>query len=449
MRYLLIVCFALCVLSGHAQTLSGVSIEGNHKTDSTFIVRFFEFHVGDSINQSFQKKLKSTKEALINTGLFNQVDYTVDTLKNGSGHVVISVQERWYLWAYPQARVYETNFNTWLTSPNLRRLAYGFDLVKYNLGGKGKTLRLLGRLGYVKSAGIELDMPFLMHTNHGLNVNLSFNQRNELVYGTENNKRLFYKLNNVPVIYENVSAKLQYSFRQNNIRSISISTQYQNHQLDDSLSQLNAVLPENRKKGDVFTLGVQFRLDNRNFKPYPLLGYFVDAQLYADHFSKSHVFLTFIGDARKYFQISNRWYAGAGIRTKIGFIEQIPYLLSEGLGYRHNVRGFESYVIDGRHNALFKSNIKFKVFDQTYTVDKINDPRFNYLPMKCMLTAFADAGYVWSNQNNFSNSLTETLLSGFGLGVDFVTYYDRILRVELSHNSLNETGVFIHFTQPI
>src|SRR5690606_1749219 len=104
---------------------------------------------------------------------------------------------------------------------------------------------------------------------------------------------------------------------------------------------------------------------------------------------------------------------------------------------------------DGRHHVLFKSNLKFKFLDKTKTISRIKDSRFNHLPIKCFITSFADAGFVWSNQNNFSNSLQNQLLSGYGLGLDVVTYYDRIFRVEFSFNHLNENGLFLHFTQPI
>ena len=38
---------------------------------------------------------------------------------------------------------------------------------------------------------------------------------------------------------------------------------------------------------------------------------------------------------------------------------------------------------------------------------------------------------------------------GYGVGLDFVTYYDKVIRVEFSTNKLNEFGFFLHFVQPI
>jgi len=38
---------------------------------------------------------------------------------------------------------------------------------------------------------------------------------------------------------------------------------------------------------------------------------------------------------------------------------------------------------------------------------------------------------------------------GFGAGIDFVTYYDKVLRVEYSINRMGEKGLFIHFMTSI
>ena len=49
-------------------------------------------------------------------------------------------------------------------------------------------------------------------------------------------------------------------------------------------------------------------------------------------------------------------------------------------------------------------------------------------------------------QNNY---LANTVLCGSGLSLDFVSYYDLVLRMEYSINRLNEKGLFLHFIAPI
>lgn len=37
---------------------------------------------------------------------------------------------------------------------------------------------------------------------------------------------------------------------------------------------------------------------------------------------------------------------------------------------------------------------------------------------------------------------------GYGLGLDLVTSYDQVLRLEGTLNALGEAGFYLHFTQP-
>jgi hypothetical protein len=56
-----------------------------------------------------------------------------------------------------------------------------------------------------------------------------------------------------------------------------------------------------------------------------------------------------------------------------------------------------------------------------------------------------DWGYVWDYSRNIGNSdLANAYLSGGGIGVDFVSYYDIVCRIEYSINKRLESGIFLH-----
>ena len=44
--------------------------------------------------------------------------------------------------------------------------------------------------------------------------------------------------------------------------------------------------------------------------------------------------------------------------------------------------------------------------------------------------------------------LFKKILWGKGIALDYITYYDQILRIEYSLNHLGEKGVFLHFSNP-
>ena len=57
-------------------------------------------------------------------------------------------------------------------------------------------------------------------------------------------------------------------------------------------------------------------------------------------------------------------------------------------------------------------------------------------------------GVVIDNQYADQNALNNSFLFSQGVSLDFVTYYDKLLRLEYSRNHLNEWGFFIHFSNP-
>ena len=51
-------------------------------------------------------------------------------------------------------------------------------------------------------------------------------------------------------------------------------------------------------------------------------------------------------------------------------------------------------------------------------------------------------------QKFFKKFILSTVF-GTGIGIDFVTYYDKVIRFEYGVNDMGETGLFIHFVAPI
>ena len=73
--------------------------------------------------------------------------------------------------------------------------------------------------------------------------------------------------------------------------------------------------------------------------------------------------------------------------------------------------------------------------------------KFSKLHYAVYLNIFADAGYVSGTGQNeiYHNMLPDSFLRGIGAGIDIVTYYDKVIRLEYSVNGWGESGIFIHF----
>jgi hypothetical protein len=76
--------------------------------------------------------------------------------------------------------------------------------------------------------------------------------------------------------------------------------------------------------------------------------------------------------------------------------------------------------------------------------------QFETAPFALYLRAYSDAGYVRDNSlNPLNTKLANEFLLGGGLGLDMVTYYDLVFRLEYSINRLQQQGVYLHVKAPI
>jgi len=106
---------------------------------------------------------------------------------------------------------------------------------------------------------------------------------------------------------------------------------------------------------------------------------------------------------------------------------------------------------------LFKNEYRFRVFDlQLKKLKKLqakNSPILNsslaYLPFNMYLTGYFDAGYAWDYYTVQNNQYRNKWQFGFGVGVNLVTFNDKLLRLEYSCNRYLQHGFYIHFEQPL
>jgi hypothetical protein len=154
----------------------------------------------------------------------------------------------------------------------------------------------------------------------------------------------------------------------------------------------------------------------------------------------------------KYWTISPHFYYSAEVEGKVSQNGTQPYYLQHALGYSNSfVRGYELYVVDGNNYALVKNEIKFRILhNPLQPIPIVGLSQFNTSYYSVFITAFSDWGYVGAaNPNTTNNFLANSPLWGNGFGIDFITYYDLVFRVEYSFNKLGQSGLFLHFVAPM
>jgi hypothetical protein len=69
---------------------------------------------------------------------------------------------------------------------------------------------------------------------------------------------------------------------------------------------------------------------------------------------------------------------------------------------------------------------------------------YRNFPVKAYLSLNNDLGYANDPWYADLNPLSNRLLWGYGLGLDFVLYYDKVFRFEWARNDRGEHGFFLH-----
>ncbi|MBM3404975.1 MAG: hypothetical protein FJY10_08820 [Bacteroidetes bacterium] len=441
--------------------LHQISISGNKQTRDKIILREVKAKPGDTIYpQHLSAFIHQCQENIFNTSLFNFVAVT-PVIADSSSHfldIEVTVIERWYIWPIPFFELSDRNFNTWWETKNLSRLSYGIDLEVSNVRGRNESLVIPLHLGYNEKIGFGYRFPYLNRKQTiGFGFGLFYTRNRQIAYQTNNNKQLYlFDKKHPPFQSWNVYAELKYRGDIYNTHTLRLT--YTSSSFSDSLLMQNPDYSFSQDKHlNYFHLYYQFKSDHRDIHFYPLTGYYVDfeiSQQGLDLFSPDKLkIMTLKMNARKFWKVSSRWYFAAGFTGKISPQTPQPYFLNKGLGYgREFARGYEYYVVDGNNFGLIKSNLKFALFPQrTILLPFLRNERFGKAFLAIYLNFFTDLAYVdnFSVASRKKNDLENQLLAGFGAGLDMVTYYDIVLRLDGSLNKMGKPGLYLHFIAPI
>jgi outer membrane protein assembly factor BamA len=441
-----------------------IEISGNKTTREKTILREIEFRQGDTIPANeLEAVLKKNHNNLMNMSLFHfaEIQYTVDSTHLAETPYInifvhIQLTERLYIWPLPIVYLEERNFNEWLEHKDLSRLNWGMVLIHENFRGRREQISAGFKTGFNDMVMLKYSNPAI-DKNQSLGLSVSFNYAREhnIFYKTENNIRSIVKLDNEFAI-TNTFVHAAFTKRKGIHETFRIYGQYNHYTFSDTLLSLNPQFVD-PSEGilQFFTLSLLYKYDFRDYIHYPLEGYYFDCELTKqglgimknEDFSATHLKTSI----RQYRKIDHRVYFAAGFTARFRLDGNTSYYFTRGLGFGNEyVRGFESYVIDGQNYYILKSNLKYNLVRQRILkLEGIRTEKFNTIPYRFYINAFADAGYIKDMHTANNNPLGNKLLFGYGVGLDFVTYYDRAYRFEISRNSKNEISFAIQFTAPI
>jgi len=435
--------------------IDNILITGNKKTKDHIILRELDVAKGEKYSfGELLKLLEADRNKIYNTSLFNVVEIQTYDLSEERVVVQVDVKERWYLYPIPELDFVDRNFNDWIQNhgADWSRVNLGIKFTQYNFRGRNERIAFLLQGGYTKKAGIQYTIPYIdKNQRTGISVRADFSENTNTAYNTIDHDRKF--VDSELIIRREGSVGLAITRRHSFYNSHNFGFEYRNLWVGDTVLSLNPNYFRNDgNRQRMFIVGYTFISDHRDIIAYPLTGYKFKISAikkglgFYDDVNMFSVFATY----SKYWELKNKYFIANKISAYMSFPENQDYVNSKGLGYGNEIiRGYELWVIEGRSYFLNKTTFKKELLSFTKNINAIPLEQFQTFPLAIYLKTYFDIGYVTNllgrEENDQNTRLTNDFIWGTGVGLDFFTAYDLVIRTEYSVNSELQGGFFVHF----
>jgi outer membrane protein assembly factor BamA len=438
--------------------ITSINIIGNKRTKSYIIEREMPFKSGDYLpKNALTKNFKQARTQVYNTNLFIEVKVDSSVLSDSSLQVNVAVKERWYIFPTPQFSLVDRSYKEWINTFNadLNRVVYGIDFTHYNFSGRRDQLSITGITGYARNISFSYSSPYSnSKLTEGFSISGSYTQNKEIGYKTSyNNKPLVFNKGKQLIytkegfVRDNYQLDGSYSWRKGFFKRTGFSIGLNYLIVEDSIitSVYNPSYFNTGKASQFYTdinFGVSFANTDKN--AYPLKGviYSYSISKRGLGFSGGINVTSLGGFFAKYISHKHNFYSSiksAGI-LKIPFDQ--AYINSRAIGYGSlRLRGLELYIVDGV--AAFTSNYTFskKLFAFKIPIPfKIK--AVPYIPFTFYAKTYADIGYSYIPKK-YDTRLNNRFLYTGGFGLDILSLYDLVFKIEYSFNQLGQKGVFL------
>ena len=422
-----------------------INITGNKKTRENIVLRELDLVVGDSLKkEDLEKRLDLNRRKIINTNLFVSVE--IKFTKSIDNQIVIDLklQEQWFLLGYPIFQIIDRNYaEWWQRGADLSRTTYGIDIIHSNFRGRAERINLRLETGFTQRIDIGYRIPYIDKAQKtGIGFSISYITNKNLAYRSLYDT-LFYFKSPSDVMRRRFSGaifiKKRYGFYDNH----TLELRYNNNSITDTIATLNPdYFLNNRTIQKYFQLSYYFNYDFRDNVAYPLRGKRYELLINKLGISPSEDInqLEITGGYSWYKPVTKKLFYGLNLKAKISFPEKQAFYNTRGLGYfQELVRGYELYVVDGNSFFLARNNLKYQLINTNIHFKFLKIKQFNTVPIGIYPNVFFDYGYVQSfNVSENKSKLANRSIYGGGFGLDFVTYYNMVIRFNYAYNDRKE-----------
>ena len=428
-------------------TVGGITIKGNKRTQPYIILREMSLHQDETINlKDLNKKLEQSRNQVFNTALF--VDVVVYAAEKVGNIVTINVdvKERWYFFPLPYFRLVDRNFNQWLVDQkaSLERVNYGIKFTQANLTGQNDELNIWLITGYSQQINLRYGIPFFdKKRKSGFSVGFVHSNQKELNYATGFNKQLFFKNNQF--VRTVTRGDISYSYRPDQYWRHNLQASYTFEGISDTVVKVNPNYFTNAlNEVKYITLTYGFGYAKTDYNAYPTKGIIAGGYLSKRGFDAVTGLWQIGGRALYAFPLSKTAFVHLDGAATVKFTNDKNFYFNQRLfGYGDfQMRGLEYYVVDGMAGLLGKATIHQQIFKYTFK-NPFKSKTHDLIPFKFFIKAFGDVGYAYNKYAGNSTLNNQPIYTG-GIGLDIVSIYDFVFKIEFSFNQLGTQGLYLH-----
>jgi outer membrane protein assembly factor BamA len=368
--------------------------------------------------------------------------------ETGATDIQVVLKERFYVMPLPVFQLADRNFNEWWYDRNrdISRTTYGMYFSYANVTGRADRLRVLTEFGFLPKYEISYSLPYIDRKMRlGVSAGVSYATNKSIAFRTWNDKLDFLQSDDINRKRLTVFGSMTYRKKFYDFHSV--DARWLQASLSDTIMRLNPkyVIPGDSMQR-YFQLTYTYSYDKRDVGQYPLRGRMYGLQLSKRGFLPSDDVNQGIiyGWYHHYLPLGERWFANSAVRGRYTLAKDPGYMYNPGLGFGQDyVRGYELYVVDGKDYVVWKNEAKFKLFEVRKFFGWVPIRQFNTLPIAAYFNAFADAGYARNQFPARSNTnLGNKWIAGAGMGLDIVTFYNIVGRLNYTFNGLGEKRLF-------
>ena len=454
-----------CPAAGPLVRVLAILFVGNSITRERTLRAELNIREGDTLTLAdLPARLELNRRRLYNLQLFHTVLAQASCGGSGQLTILFSVQERWYVLPSPIFSIADPNFRRWLDRPGAerwQRLDYGLHLVHTNFRGRAEQLTTNLQFGFNRKYELFYEVPgFGRRRRVGMGFGISYYQSRNLDYITDNDRPRPLpqpEEDAFPIQRFYVTGGVRLRHTVQFVTAIDVS--YHREIISDSIYHLNPDYFLGRTQRKYAEISVVSSNNQRNTFAYPLTGKFMQAALaYRQFLDGGPEATPSYATARlryvRYLSLGHQFYYAVGLAGQVRLLaSRYAYADSRALGYDALVRGYDSYIVDGRAYGLVQQGLSYRAWaPPPLRIPFINNPKINTLPLAVYVNVFADAGLAGGSLGRpepASNQLPGRLLASAGLGLHLVTYYDRVFCFELTRTAQGQNGFFLRSSFPI